>query len=173
MNNLTCWEHFFCTILLVSFYIIHLNACMRVWVWVWVFVRLQCVHLLGGNLLDFFLIIIVQSHSLFFSTLCMHAWCMFFFLFLYSGWVYYCVFLSLNFLLIFSHHLRTVFISATLVDERTHTYTHTHRHKIHTSGKMTNEYTRQEKNTHTHRIVISYYAQTYTYRNNNNIMIEV
>lgn len=62
MNNLTCWEHFFCTLIGVSSHHIHLSACMRACACV--VVRLQCVHSLGGNLLDFFLIIISRSPSL-------------------------------------------------------------------------------------------------------------
>lgn len=123
MNNLTCWEHFFCTLIGVSSH--HSPECVHACVCV--VVRLQCVHSLGGNLLDFFLIIFSSNFSLSLHlSLFRSCVCMFFFLIWWlSIVVCVCVFLSLKFLLIFSHHLKTVFISATLVGWWAHRHTKT------------------------------------------------
>lgn len=135
MNNLTCWEHFFCTLIGVSSH--HSPECVHAWclcgcaLAMCAFARRQFTRFFSH-----YYFLSNLSLSLVRSCVCMVS-------FWYGGWVVLCVcvFLSLKFLLIFSHRLKTVFISATLVGERTGTH-------INTSGKMTNDCTRQEKNEH-------------------------
>lgn len=125
--TLTCWEHFFCTLIGVSPH--HSPECVHACV----FVRLQCVHLLGGNLLDFFLSLLPPnlflSFSLaFFLTLLMHVRCMFFYMVVEYCCVCFFKF-EFSFDLFDENHLKTVFISATLVGESVHTNTETKQHK--------------------------------------------
>lgn len=92
MNNLTCWEHFFH---------LHLLVCLSTsFTWVRACVRLCACNVciwLGGNLLDFFLIITIQSLSLFLSRSlfqrCVRMFDAYFLLlFLHGGWVLLYVF---------------------------------------------------------------------------------